>query len=120
MSLRQLGIILAMMFFVVVAVIIDRWMQDKLWMILVLDIFYGLFLYLLIDVVTISLHRRVSLTKRMVSAIVVYTFVIAIVLYILAATTLELFELLIVRLNVVFLPILSLIIFYRFFNRRWR
>jgi hypothetical protein len=48
----------------------------------------------------------------------VYVFILAIILFILAAATLGLFDVLVVRLNVILLPIVSLILTYRVFKSK--
>jgi len=114
---KWLVIIMSIMVFALFAALLSRWMQDKVWMIFVLDALCCFFLWLLLDVM-LPLHQNIRITRKNAIKMAIYAFVLAIILFILAAATLGLLDILIVRLNVILLPIVSLAITYRLFKRR--
>lgn len=110
-------IIIGIMMFALIASLLSRWMQDKIWMLFVLDALCCFFLWLLLDLM-LPLHQNVRIIRKNAIKIAIYVFIIAILLFVIAAATLGLFDVLVVRLNVILLPILSLAITYRLSKRR--
>lgn len=110
-------IIMSIMVFALLAALLSKWMQDKVWMVFVLDALCCFFLWLLLDVM-LPLNQNIRITRKNAIKMAIYVFIIAIILFILAAATLGLFNMLVVRLNVILLPIVSLLITYRSFKRK--
>lgn len=110
-------IIIGIMMFALIASLLSRWMQDKIWMLFVLDALCCFFLWLLLDLM-LPLHQNVRIIRKNAIKIAIYVFIIAILFFVIAAATLGLFDVLVVRLNVILLPILSLAITYRLSKRR--
>lgn len=114
---KSFVISMSLMLFALFAALLSRWMQDKIWMIFVLDVLCCFFLWLFLNVM-LPLHQNVRITRKNAMKMATYVFIIAIMLFILVAATLGLLNILVVRLNLILLPIVSLAITYRVFKRK--
>ncbi len=122
--LKWLGIFVAMVLFTLAAMVFGEWFQEKVWVIFALDGIFCFLLYLLLNLFLSLMQSGVGrydrLTERDAIKIVVYVFIMAIVLFIILATTLGLFDVLLVRFNIIILPIMALMVVYNVARRHKR
>jgi len=109
-------IILAMTAFAVIAAIIGKWMQNKVWIIFVLDVAFCFFLWILLGQEKQFNHGRLSSWQT--TKIILSIFAMALILLTLAAATLALLNILLVRLNIIFFIIMTITIVYISLKRR--
>lgn len=112
------GIVLAMAIFAVISVLLAKWMQDKLWIVFLLDVFFCICLWLLGEQVGKYYKGRRRISSNTMITFVILIFAMALTLFVLAAATLGLLDKLIVRLNVILFIVVSFTTIYLSFKRR--
>lgn len=106
----------AIVLFVLFAHLLAGWIQDKIWILYVLDGIFCLVLWLLLNIAMARQYVRISRKKAI--KMVIYVFIMTILLFIIVGATLGLFDVLIVRLNIIFLPLLSFGVSYGVLKRK--
>lgn len=118
---KWLGIIIAMTLFVLATNILGQWMQDKIWLLFVLDGVFCLFLWLFLDLLLVAtkegVGRYIRLPQKKAITILMYVCIMVILFFVIVVATLGLFEVLLARLNVILLPMMALIVVYKSFMR---
>lgn len=92
-------IIIAMTIFAVITALLSNWIQDKVWIVLVLDTVFFLLFWLMMKKASYWKNRRLSSSNAILLAVLIC--LMAFTLTVLASVSLALLDHLLVRLNVI-------------------
>jgi len=109
--LKWSGIILAMILFAFFAAIMSNLLQDKIWVVLVLNLGFWILFWILLKQSKYFTFNIVRIRKHVV-IVIISVFFMALILFVLATATLGLFDILLVRLNIILFIIMPFVISY--------
>lgn len=109
--LKWSGIVLAMVLFALSAVIVGNWLQDRIWFVFVLNLWFWILFWILLKQSRYFTFNIVRIRKH-ISIVVISVFFMTLILFVLAAATLGLLDVLLVRLNIILFIIMPFVISY--------